>query len=74
MKFDDKYPNQTPDHPDTAEGMIVVETEKPCNGCGKLTSWVEINYMAYFCSDECIAEFEKPLGDRKSDEHNPETL
>jgi hypothetical protein len=27
---------------------------KPCSICGELTSYIEINYGDYYCSDECV--------------------
>ena len=51
MKFDDIYPYA--DYLDTNGDMVKSNKQKPCWHCGELTSWVEINFMAYLCSEEC---------------------
>lgn len=60
MKFADKYLDMnTVD--DEEEGMIRAKTPEPCCQCGTQTMFVDINYEAFFCSEECRHEFERPL-------------
>ena len=39
--------------------VIVSNNEHDCCICGKPTRYIEINYQAPFCSDECIAKMDK---------------
>ena len=58
MKFSEKYPNLK--HlEDTREGIMRVNgLPHRCCVCGKLTNYIEINYEAPFCSEECLLAFE----------------
>lgn len=62
MKYSDKYPNAQKDE-EVEDSIVKVATENKCWNCSELTNFVEINFMAYLCSDECNAakwnEFEK---------------
>lgn len=39
--------------------VIISENEHNCCICGKPTKYIEINYQAPFCSDECIREMDR---------------
>ena len=34
------------------------ETKHKCCICGKFTNFIEINYQAPFCSDECVSKMD----------------
>ena len=53
MKFSEKYPNMCPIIDEAPNGIIRVHEKQPCWNCGALTDYVDINYEAYLCSDEC---------------------
>ena len=68
MKFDLLYPN----HPTTIsqkdvqfEGSCLFKygEEKPCWNCEEPTNWIDLNFGAYLCSEECErqkwSEFER---------------
>ena len=68
MKFKDLYPDMTPIF-DERKGIIrSYSTDEencgpaPCHWCKELTEYVEINYEAPFCSEECLLNFEKDIG------------
>lgn len=74
MKFDLLYPNQpmTLDQHDIEfEGSSIWKygEPNPCWNCGELTSWIDLNFEAYLCSEECerqkwaefIRDFNKPI-------------
>ena len=59
MKYIDIYQNLRPFHPeDEINGIICVSKFQPCCVCGHPTCYVEINYEGYFCSEECLQQFE----------------
>ena len=39
--------------------VIISDNEHKCCICGKPTRYIEINYQAPFCSDECISEMDR---------------
>ena len=53
MKFDyipkDKLPSN----------ILLCRGLYKCSVCGEITSYVEINYEGYFCSEECLEKFDK---------------
>ena len=59
MKFKDKYPDIELIH-DDRDG-IIRGMGGACRLCKEPTEYVEINYEAPFCSEECIFEFEEKL-------------
>lgn len=46
---------------DVAGDLLKGEEIGECFVCGKPTQFVEINYEGYFCSSECLYEFEKKM-------------
>ena len=57
MNFEIKYPDAT-NMEEVREGLIKSDKKRSCLVCGSPTSFVEINYQAYFCSEKCILLFE----------------
>ena len=55
MKFQDKYPNAQLLKP-TIENVMRVDITDVCWNCGKPTNWVDIDFMAYLCSEECLID------------------
>lgn len=51
--------------------VIVSDNVHKCCICGKPTQFIEINYQAPFCSDECIAEMDKQSGVKESEDNRP---
>lgn len=43
--------------------MRAVGHAYPCTVCGELTEFVEINYEAPFCSDECLALYDEEMNE-----------
>lgn len=68
MKFIEKYPSMKA----VAEvkDCIMRGGTSPCAICGDLTEFVEINYEAHICSDECLDKMEadKELARNTEDE------
>lgn len=58
MKYIDKFPDMEPIF-DEREGMIRGGDMKPCIVCGCPTEFIEINYEARLCSEECMAEMDR---------------
>lgn len=58
MKYSDKFPNMKYID-DVCDGMLRGQRQQPCVICGELTEFVEINYEAYFCSEECVAKMDR---------------
>lgn len=56
MNFDVKY-REVPIMELGDDTYLRCEDAKPCCVCGKPTHFCEINYEAYFCSDECERAF-----------------
>lgn len=52
MLFEQKYPDAKPQD-EVRCGLLKVETEKPCCICYSRTTFVEMNYEVYLCSEEC---------------------
>lgn len=51
------------------DGIMRGTCKEPCCMCGRLTEYIEINYQDYFCSEECLAEFDNRLfSDRPHEE------
>ena len=53
MKFIDKYPNMKPIIDEAPNGIIRGYEKKPCWNCGELTEYIDINFEAHLCSEEC---------------------
>lgn len=53
MKFSEKYPNMRPIVDEAPNGIIRAHEKQPCWNCGELTEYVDINYEAPLCSEEC---------------------
>ncbi len=53
MKFYKKYPTMKPIF-DERDGIILGKNKKQCHVCNSFTKFVEINYQAPFCSEECV--------------------
>lgn len=60
MKYDIKYPDMKPIH-DEKDSIIRANSPRPCHLCKADTEYVEINYEAHFCSDDCLTKFEDGL-------------
>lgn len=58
MKYIDKFPDMKPIF-DECEGIIRGGDMKPCIVCGRPTEFIEINYEARLCSEECVAEMDR---------------
>ena len=58
MKYSDKFPNMKYID-DVCDGMLRGQRPQPCVICGELTEFVEINYEAHFCSEECVAKMDR---------------
>lgn len=58
MKYIDKYPDMKPIH-DERNGIIKCDAKYgKCHYCKNPTEFVEINYEAPFCSEECLNTWE----------------
>lgn len=57
MKFERKYPNMEPG--EEKDCILKSNVLSQCEICGDLTEFIEINYEAHFCSDECVSEMDK---------------
>lgn len=55
--FEEMYPKMKKDDPDIMYNGIsiwkTVDPKKPCWNCGVLTSFVDISFEAYICSEHC---------------------
>lgn len=58
MKYIDKFPDMEC-VVDERENVIRGVLKKPCCVCGEATEFVEINYEARFCSEECLAQMDE---------------
>lgn len=58
MKYIDKFPDMVYID-DVFEGIMRGRSEKPCLICGSPTEFIEINYEAHLCSEECVAEMDR---------------
>ena len=56
MNFDKKYPDAKSTDSDYLEGIIKINNAKPCLNCGTLARWIDIDFQAYLCSEECQQE------------------
>lgn len=56
MQFNYKYAHLQPYEVDG--NIMKSDKEGRCTQCGYLTSFIEINAEAYFCSDECVDAFD----------------
>lgn len=52
MKFDQLFPDKKETD---FEGSLMVrlDADEACWHCGRRTHWVDMNFMAYLCSEEC---------------------
>jgi len=55
MKFDKKYPNA--EYLKQCGSMLKGKEDnpQPCWNCKELTTWVDMDFQAYLCSEECLA-------------------
>lgn len=58
MKYIEKFPWITPIF-EERENMIRVNRALPCCICGCLCDYVEVDYEAHFCSEECVEEMDR---------------
>ena len=58
MKYADKFPDMKPIL-DVCESMMRGRSVKSCIICGSPTEYIEINYEAHLCSEECVAEMDR---------------
>ncbi len=76
MNFFKKYPDAKPrtEGGEEYEGCMVLVARKnkdievgdeyqPCKKCGDYTRWLEINYGAFVCSEECLQEMDTDFRD-----------
>lgn len=54
MKFDDKYPRAQ--YLEQKDDVLKGDSFKVCTVCGAPTSWMEMNFQAYVCSEECCED------------------
>jgi len=59
MRFSDKYYFLRKG--ETAGNILRARRICKCCVCGKDTPFVEMNYEAFFCSTDCLYEFEKNI-------------
>jgi hypothetical protein len=52
MEYKDKYPNSKVNE-EVEKCITKVESETPCLHCGKLSQFVDLDFEANFCSEEC---------------------
>jgi hypothetical protein len=57
-KFDVLYPNQPTNQLNEdiyfeGSSLVKVDDTQPCWNCKEPTSWIDINFEAYLCSEEC---------------------
>lgn len=57
MKYELKYPDMTHIH-DERNGVIRSKHKNLCYWCKNDTEYVDINYEAPICSEECLKDFE----------------
>lgn len=52
MKYDEKYPHAREfDEPEECLGLATDTC--PCWHCGSTTRWVDLDFLAFLCSEEC---------------------
>lgn len=59
MKYRDKYPDMIPISCCMPDNIMRGFSPKPCIMCGEPTEYIEVNYEAHFCSEECVAEADR---------------
>jgi len=62
MKFNDKYRDTKPGE-FSYDGYYLRGDGGRCEECGCPCDFIEINYEAYFCSEECERAFESRIPD-----------
>ena len=60
MLYEKKYPNATPGQ-EVEHGILYGINADNCAHCGRMTKFVDINYEAHFCSEECVKAFDDEL-------------
>lgn len=55
MKFDKRYPNAQPGQEIEYDGAYLFKSDKssPCWHCKELTSWIDLSFETWLCSEEC---------------------
>ena len=56
MKFSEKYPNMRPIVDEAPNGIIRGYNKQPCWNCGELTEYIDIDFEAPICSEECQSQ------------------
>lgn len=58
MKYDEKFP--CAEYLDEVQGgMFKGDGKRPCFICGTLTEFVDMDYQAHLCSEECSTELDQ---------------
>lgn len=57
MMFSEKYPHMRPIVDE--KNNIMRGDPAPCSICGRWTEYIEINYEAHFCSEECLRKMDE---------------
>lgn len=57
MQFEEKYKDLAPGELSDNGCYITSDHSDKCSYCGRMCSFIEINYEAFFCSDECEQAF-----------------
>lgn len=57
MKYKDLYPKMKMIE-EEHKSIIRSAIAQPCCICGEPTEYCEINYEAFFCSEECLSEMD----------------
>lgn len=58
MKFDARYPDAKVNE-EVRMGIIKLGVERQCWHCKEMTTFAELNYQAYLCSEECLEAVDK---------------
>lgn len=67
MDFKEKFPGAQPGKAFCTDGreLWVYQTKRPCWNCGRPTRFFDLDFAAFFCSEECLGrknrEFEEAL-------------
>ena len=70
MKFKNKYPNIKPllagykeryksEETEVEPGILYSGRHYECAVCHDITPFIEMNFEAHFCSEECVIKYEK---------------
>lgn len=56
MKYTQRFPNAIIGEEVIPRRLFKDSNWYPCNICGDLAVFVDMDYQSYYCSDECLAE------------------